>query len=140
LKQAVQIADTAFAQSKKSGFSPLSVAVLDAGAHVLAVLRDERASNGRAEIAVAKASGCLSMGFGGRALARRAQAVPHFFSALPHIFHAGIIPVAGGVLVRDSAGNLLGAVGVSGDTSDNDEICAVAGIAAVGCTADTGAG
>lgn len=138
LRQALEIANTALSQGNMSGFAPLSVAVLDSGSHVLAVLRDERASIGRADIALAKASGCLAMGFGGRELARRAQAVPHFFSALPHIFHAGIVPVPGGVLIRDSAGRLLGAVGVSGDTSDNDEVCAIAGVSAVHCIPDTG--
>jgi uncharacterized protein GlcG (DUF336 family) len=113
--------------------------VLDRGGHALALLRDEQASIGRAEIATAKAAGCLAMGFGGRELAKRAQAVPHFFASLPEILPKGIVPVAGGVLIRDNAGDLLGAIGVSGDTSDNDEISALAGIAAAGLTAETGA-
>ena len=79
------------------------------------------------------------MGFGGREIARRAAAVPNFIAALNTIFPKGILPVPGGVLIRDGAGVLLGAVGISGDTSDNDEICAVAGIAAAGLVADTGA-
>ena len=79
------------------------------------------------------------MGFGGRELAKRAQAVPAFFTAVSAIFPSGIIPVPGGVLIRSQEGALLGAVGVSGDTSDNDEVCAVAGIAAAGLVADTGA-
>jgi uncharacterized protein GlcG (DUF336 family) len=139
LDQALTIASTALQESKKRGFSPLCVAVLDSGAHVLALLRDERASIGRPDIAIAKASGCLSMGFGGRELARRAQAMPQFFSALASVFPKGIVPVAGGVLVRNSARELLGSVGVTGDTSDNDELCALAGIAAVNLVADTGA-
>ena len=79
------------------------------------------------------------MGFGGREIARRAAAVPGFIAALNNIFPKGILPVPGGVLIRDGAGVLLGAVGVSGDTSDNDEICAVAGIKAAELVADTGA-
>jgi uncharacterized protein GlcG (DUF336 family) len=79
------------------------------------------------------------MGFGGRELARRAQAAPQFFSALSSVFPKGIVPVAGGVLVRNAVRELLGSVGVSGDTSDNDELCALAGIAAVNLVADTGA-
>jgi uncharacterized protein GlcG (DUF336 family) len=79
-----------------------------------------------------KASGCLGMGFGGREIAKRAQAVPQFFTALSGIFPNGIIPVPGGVLIRGASGHLCAAVGVSGDSSDNDEICAVAGIEAAG--------
>ena len=103
------------------------------------MLRDERASISRPEIATGKAAGCLGMGFGGRELAKRAAAVPQFFISLASIFPKGIIPVPGGVLIRDASGALLGAVGVSGDTSDNDEICALAGIAAAALVADTGA-
>jgi uncharacterized protein GlcG (DUF336 family) len=139
LKQALEIANTALAKGKGAGFAPLSVAVLDSGAHLLAVLRDERASLGRSDIALAKASGCLAMGFGGRELARRAQVVPQLFSALSHSLQGGIVPVPGGVLIRDSTGALLGAVGVSGDTSENDEVCAVTGISAVQLVGDTGA-
>lgn len=133
------IADATLAEGATRGFAPLCVAVLDAGGHALALLRDERAAISRSEIATAKAAGCLGMGFGGRELARRAQAVPGFFAALTSIFPQGIVPVAGGVLIRDAGGALLGAVGVSGDTSDNDEICALADIAVAGLVADTGA-
>jgi uncharacterized protein GlcG (DUF336 family) len=138
LEQAGIIIDRALDEARNRGFHPLCVAVLDPGAHLIALKRDERASISRAEIAIAKAAGCLGMGFGGRELARRAQAVPHFFAALATIFPKGIVPVAGGVLIRDD-GALVGAVGISGDTSDNDEICAVAGIEAAGLAADTGA-
>jgi uncharacterized protein GlcG (DUF336 family) len=79
------------------------------------------------------------MGFGGSEIAKRAQAMPAFLNALSGILPKGIVPVPGGVLIRDSAGTLLGAVGISGDTSDKDEICAVAGVEAVGLVADTGA-
>jgi uncharacterized protein GlcG (DUF336 family) len=136
---ALTIASAALAEGKARGFAPLCVAVLDRGGHALALLRDEKASIGRPEIATAKAAGCLAMGFGGRELAKRAQAVPHFFAALSDIFPRGIVPVAGGVLIRDAAGDLIGAIGVSGDTSDNDETCALAGIAAAGYTGETGA-
>jgi len=139
LDQALTIATATLAEGRARGFAPLCVALLDTGGHVLALLRDENASIGRPEIATAKAAGCLAMGFGGRELARRALAVPHFFAALPAIFPRGIVPVAGGVLIRDGAGSLLGAIGVSGDTSDNDEICALAGIAAAGLIPETGA-
>jgi uncharacterized protein GlcG (DUF336 family) len=139
LTQASTIVDTALAEGKARGFAPLCVVVLDAGGHALVLKRDDRASISRPEIATGKAAGCLGMGFGGRELAKRAAAVPSFFTALASAFPKGIIPVPGGVLIRDAGGALLGAVGVTGDTSDNDEICAVTGIAAAGLVADTGA-
>ena len=139
LAKARIIAEEALAEGARRDFAPLCAVMLDPGAHALALLRDERASISRPEIATAKAAGCLGMGFGGRELARRAQAAPTFYPALSPIFPKGIVPVAGGVLIRDAEGVLLGAVGISGDTSDNDEICAVAGIAAAGLIADTGA-
>ena len=139
LKQALEIASTVLEQGRASGFAPMSVAVLDSGAHILAVLCDERASIGRPDIALAKAAGCLAMGFGGRELARRAQGAPQFFSALTQVLPQGIVPVPGGVLIRGTSDELVGAVGVSGDTSDNDEICAIAGVRAVQFVPDTGA-
>jgi uncharacterized protein GlcG (DUF336 family) len=139
LTQALTIAQTTLAQGTQNSFLPLAVAVLDRAGQPLAILRDERTSLNRADIAIGKAAGCLAMGFGGRELAKRALAVPHFMSAVGQIFPKGIVPVPGGVLIRDADGVLLGAVGVSGDTSDNDEMCALAGIAAVNLVADTGA-
>jgi uncharacterized protein GlcG (DUF336 family) len=139
LEQASTIVDSALAEGRRQGFHPLCVVVLDSGGHCLALKRNERASIMRPEIATAKAAGCLGMGFGGREIAKRAQAVPGFIAALNGIFPKGILPVPGGVLIRNETGALLGAVGISGDTSDNDELCAVAGIAAAGLVADTGA-
>lgn len=139
LEQASTVVDAAFAEGARLGLQPLCVVVLDPGGHALALKRDHRASISRPEIATAKGAGCLGMGFGGREIARRAQAVPGFIAALNGIFPKGILPVPGGVLIRDDVGTLIGAVGVSGDTSDNDELCAVAGIAAAGLQADTGA-
>lgn len=139
LAQALTIAQATLAEAETRGFLPLAVAVLDSAGQPLALLRDERSSLNRADIAIAKAAGCLAMGFGGRELAKRAAAVPQFFTALSTVFPKGIIPVPGGVLIRDADGALIGAVGVSGDTSDNDEICALAGIAAAHLTGDTGA-
>lgn len=139
LDQANAIVSASIAARRERSIAPLCVVVLDAGGHALALQREEQASITRPEIATAKAAGCLGMGFGGRELARRAQAAPAFFTALAPIFPKGIVPVAGGVLIRDDDGRLLGAVGVSGDTSDNDEICAVIGIEAAGLVADTGA-
>ncbi len=139
LQQALTITQTTLTEGGNRGFLPLAVAVLDAAGQPLAILRDERSSLNRADIAIGKAAGCLAMGFGGRELAKRAAAMPAFMNAIGAIFPKGIVPVPGGVLIRDDAGRLLGAVGVSGDTSDNDEVCALAGIAAVALKADTGA-
>jgi uncharacterized protein GlcG (DUF336 family) len=139
LSAAQTIAQHALAEGQRLGLAPLCVVVLDAGGHALALLRDEKASISRPEIAMGKAAGCLGMGFGGRELAKRSAAAPQFFTSLAAIFPKGIIPVPGGVLIRDGAGTLIGAVGVTGDTSDNDELCALAGIAAAGLVADTGA-
>lgn len=139
LSTAQSIANETLAEAERRGFAPLCVAVLDPGAHVIALLRDERASISRPEIAIGKAAGCLGMGFGGRELAKRAAALPQFFTSLASAFPKGMIPVPGGILLRDEDGRLVGAVGVSGDTSDNDEIAALAGIAASELVADTGA-
>lgn len=139
LDQALTIARETMAEGARHSMLPLAVAVLDAAGQPLAILRDERSSLNRADIAIGKAAGCLAMGFGGRELARRAAAFPMFIQSVAQIFPKGLVPVPGGVLIRDAAGELVGAVGVSGDTSDNDELCALAGIAAVSLKADTGA-
>lgn len=136
LAAASVIIDQALAHGAAAGMAPLAVSILDAGGHLLALKRDERASLYRADIATAKARSCLGMGFGGRELARRAQAAPGFYAALGSV--APMLPVPGGVLIRDTVGLLLGAIGISGDTGDNDERCAVAGILAADLRADTG--
>jgi uncharacterized protein GlcG (DUF336 family) len=139
LAQACTIIDTALAHGRRAGLKPLCVVVLDAGCHVLALKREDQASFGRPHIATAKAAGCLAMGFGGRDVAQRAQARPEFYAALGGVLPQGLLPVRGGVLIRAAAGTLLGAVGVTGDSSENDEACAVAGINAAALTADAGA-
>jgi uncharacterized protein GlcG (DUF336 family) len=138
LTTAVQIASSAIRIAQKNAIKPLAAVVLDAAGHPLAVLRDEQASFLRPQIATGKARGCLGMGFGGRELARRAQAMPAFFDAINSLTGGEVIPVAGGVLIRNDEGKVLGAVGISGDTSDNDERCAVQAIEQVGLVADTG--
>jgi uncharacterized protein GlcG (DUF336 family) len=114
------------------------VAVLDARGALRALAVEDGASLKRAEIAIGKASGALAMGVGSRRLAAMAVERPHFLAAATHAVGGALIPVPGGVLVKDGDA-VVGAVGVSGDTSDNDEIAAVAGIEAVGLTADPGA-
>jgi len=137
-ERAAQLAAATLRHARTLGLRPLAAAVLDAAGHPLAVLRDEQASFLRPQIASGKARGCLGMGFGGRELARRAQAMPAFFDAINSLTGGEVIPVPGGILLRDEAGNLLGAIGVSGDTSDNDERCALLAIEELGLHGDTG--
>ena len=138
LLTATDLASRAIRLARQAGFKPMAAAVLDTAGHPLAVLRDEHASFLRPQIATGKARGCLGMGFGGRELARRAQAMPAFFDAINSLTGGEVIPVAGGVLIRNAQGQLIGAIGISGDTSDNDERCAVQAIDQVGLIADTG--
>ena len=138
LAVADRIVDAALAAAADHSFPPMTVVVLDPGGHPLVIKRDERSGIGRVEIAMGKAHGCLAMGFGGRELARRADAVPKFFTSIGQLLPHGIVPVAGGALIRDDQGTLLGSIGISGGTSDDDEICVIAGITSVGLVADTG--
>lgn len=139
LAQASVIVDTALAKGRELNLQPLTVAVLDAGGQLKALKREDRSSLLRPEIALGKAWGCLGMGFGGRELARRAGAAPGFFAVLSDASDGRMVPVPGGVLIRDSGNEIVGAVGISGDASEQDEVCAVAGIQAAGLRADTGA-
>ena len=130
---------TALAEGRQRGFASLTAAVLDAGGHVVSLGRGDGASLLRPQIAMGKAWGVLGMGFGGRELARRAEKMPVFFNALIEMSAGKMVPLPGGVLIRDAEGRLLGAIGISGDTSENDEICAIAAVKQAGLTADTGA-
>jgi len=123
------------AHAASAGFKPMTVVVLDAGGHVVAVEREDGSSMGRFEIAFGKAHGALSLGMGSRALMARAEQQPYFIAAVTAAVGGSLVPVPGGVLVRAPDGSLLGAVGVTGDTSDNDEAAAVAGIESAGLTA-----
>lgn len=138
LAQAETIAEAALAKGRELGLLPLCVVVLDAGGHLKVAKREDGASLLRPEIATGKAFGALSMGFGTRELARRAQAMPGFTNALSDLTGGKAVPAQGGVLVRDAAMNLLGAVGISGDVSAKDEEACIAGIEAAGLVADTG--
>lgn len=141
LAQASAIVDAALARGRALNLLPLTVVALDAGGQVKAVKREDGCSLLRFEIAQGKAFGALSLGLGGRELARRAQGAPGFVNALSDLTAAkgaGAVPVQGGVLVCDAAGLILGAIGISGDVSAQDEVCAVAGIEAAGLRADTG--
>ncbi|HZT52492.1 MAG TPA: heme-binding protein [Stellaceae bacterium] len=138
LAQAALIVDTALDHARARGLKPLAVAVLDAGGHLVAFKREDHASILRPQIAEGKAWGVLGMGFGGREFARRVQTGPLFLTALMAASGGRVVPAPGGVLIRDRDGTIIGAVGISGDTSENDEACAVAGIKAVGLAPDTG--
>lgn len=120
---------------REQDLKPLTVVVLDAGGHVVAVEREDGSSNKRFEIAFGKANGALALGMGSRALMNRAEQQAYFITAAAGAIGGALVPVPGGVLVREDDGTLVGAVGVSGDTSDNDEAAAVAGIEASGLTA-----
>ena len=121
--------------ARKRNFLPVAIVVLvDRGA-IRAVLSEDGTSTKRAEIAIGKAHGCIAMGIGSRDISKRA---PHFLAAVTHAVGGMLVPVPGGVLVRASDGQIIGAVGVSGETSDNDEIIAIEGIVAAGFIADGG--
>jgi uncharacterized protein GlcG (DUF336 family) len=139
LEIAQKMLSAALANARMRKFKPLAVAVLDDRGALKAFAAEDGTSLKRAEIAIGKAHGALAMGLGSRTLAKMAAERPFFVAAVTHAVGGSLIPVAGGVLVRDGAGALLGAVGVSGDTSDNDEAAAMAGIEAAGCKADPGA-
>ena len=128
LDEAQRIIEAAFARGAELQLKPLSVAVLDVGGHMIAFQRQDSASLMRPQIAVAKAAGALALGMSSRKIAEMAQERPTFVASLTTLAQQGLVPAAGGVIVTNSEGHFLGAVGVSGDTSDNDEVCALAGI------------
>jgi uncharacterized protein GlcG (DUF336 family) len=135
LDQANRIIQGTFAKGSSLKLKPLSVAVLDPGGHLIAFQRQDNASTLRFGIASGKAAGALAIGVSSRKIAEMAAERPTFVGSLGAIAQQGIIPAAGGVIVVDSAGQIMGAVGVTGDTSDNDEISALAGIEAAGLKA-----
>lgn len=138
LAQASTIVDAALRHGRELGLAPLSVAVLDAGGHLVAFKREDRSGILRFDIAFGKAWGALGMGLGSRALFERAEQQPAFINAIAAASFGRVVPAPGGVLIEDASGETLGAVGISGDVSDKDEACAVAGIAAAGLAGRTG--
>jgi uncharacterized protein GlcG (DUF336 family) len=135
LETAREMVAGARAAGQEKGLKPLTIVVLDTGGHVIAVEREDGSSNKRFEIANGKASGALALGMGSRSIMIRAEQQPYFIGSVTNAIGGMLVPVPGGVLVRDASGVLLGAVGVSGDTSDNDEFVAVAGIKSAGLVA-----
>lgn len=136
LDEARTIVAQALAEGREMGLKPLSVIVLDAGGHCKAFEREDGASPGRFGIAQGKAYGAVMLGMAGTAQQARAEQQAYFLAAVNGVFGGQVVPVPGGVLVRDEAGDVIGAVGVTGDTSDNDAIAAVAGIDAAGLVAE----
>ena len=137
LDVARKILDTALAKGVEKKLKPLVITVLDARGCVKISAAQDGTSLLRSEIAHGKAYGALALGMGSRAIFQRAQEQAYFIAAVNTLAQGRMVPVPGGVLVQDG-GVLLGAVGISGDTSDNDEICAIAGIEAAGLKANAG--
>src|SRR5499427_8324435 len=138
LAQASTIVDATLKKGRETNCAPLTVAVLDAGGHLVAFKREDKSGILRFDIAFGKAWGALGMGFGSRTLAARAANTPQFFTMLAAASGGRIISNPGGVLIKNGGGDVIGAVGISGDTSDKDEVCAIAGIEAAGLKADPG--
>jgi uncharacterized protein GlcG (DUF336 family) len=138
LEQASTIVDVALKKAHDGKLAPLTVAVLDAGGHLVAFKREDKSGILRFDIAYGKAWGALGMGFGSRTLASRAAKTPQFFTMLAAASAGRMVTNPGGVLIKDAAGTIVGACGISGDTSDKDEMCAIAGIEAAGLKADPG--
>ena len=133
-----RILDAALAKSVELKLKPLAIAVLDPRGCMVAFAAQDGTSLLRGEVARGKAYGALALGIGSRAIFKRAQEQAFFVDAVNTLAQGAIVPVPGGVLIRDSTGALVGAAGISGDTSDNDELCALAGIVAAGLVADVG--
>ncbi len=140
LTTANTIITAALAHAKAASFKPLGIVVIDSRATVKVASIADGSSLARFDIARAKAKGALSFNMGTRSLEKLAKERPHFFAGAVAAIEGGIVPVPGGVLIKDTDGTILGAVGVSGDTSDNDEIAALAGVTAAGFVGDGGQG
>jgi uncharacterized protein GlcG (DUF336 family) len=135
LESANTMIAASLAEGARLGLNPLTVVVTDAGGAMIAMQRQDRSSNLRPQIALAKASGALGLGVSSRKIGDMAGERPVFVAALGSIATDGVVPAAGGIIVVDADGFAIGAIGVTGDTSDNDELCALAGIAAAGLIA-----
>jgi uncharacterized protein GlcG (DUF336 family) len=139
LAQAQTILSAALAYAAENELKPLAIAILDSRGAQKAFAAQDGTSLKRGEIALGKAHGAVALGVGSRAIHKMALERPYFVEAATHAVGGSLVPVPGGVLIRNGAGTLLGVIGISGDTSENDEAAAGAGIAAVGLVADTGA-
>ena len=138
LSIAKTIADSAIAEARKLELKPISVVVMDGRGSVVTMQSEDGVCLMRADIAKGKATAAIGLGMGSRALMQRAEQQAYFVTAVVGLAPTGMIPVPGGVLIRGKDSTIIGAVGISGDTSDNDETAAVAAIKSAGLTADTG--
>jgi uncharacterized protein GlcG (DUF336 family) len=138
LAKARKIADTALKFARENNFKPLGIVVVDERGVTKCQYIEDKTSLKRADVAHGKAYGAVSTGVGTRGLTKMAAERPAFVEALGNII-GNIVPVPGGVLIRNAKGDVIGAIGISGDTSDNDELAALKGIEAAGLVADTGA-
>ena len=136
LYKARLVVRNALAAGKDAGFNPLSAIVLDDGGHVIAFERHDGAAPGRFAIAHGKAYGAVMLGMAGTAQMQRAEQQAYFMAAVNGVYGGQVIPVPGGVLIRGKQGQVIGAVGVTGDSSDNDAIAAMAGLDAAGLTGE----
>lgn len=132
LDQANQIITAALAASKQAGYQPMGVVVLDEGGHLKAFAREDGASMFRFEVAQGKAWGAVGMGVSSRTLGERAKGNPNFFVSLAATSRGRFLPQTGAVLIKDAQGVMLGAVGASGGTGDEDEAICIAGVKAAG--------
>lgn len=139
LTTAQTIVAEALRLARAQNMKPLAVVVLDARGAIRAAASEDGTSLHRLDVAHGKAYGGIALGMSSRKIMERAEKQAYFVAAMSHITGGRVVPVPGGVLIRDAAGTLLGAVGISGDTSENDEACCCAGIAAAGLVAETGA-
>ncbi len=137
LENARIILDAALAKVMEKRTKPMAIVVLDARGTIKAAIAQDGTSLMRFEVAHGKAYGALAMGLGSRALFKRANEQPYFINAVNTMARGALVPVPGGVLIKDVS-DVIGAVGISGDTSENDEECAIAGIEAAGLKADAG--
>lgn len=138
LRKAQTIVKTALTAARAGSMKPLAIMVLDARGAIIAAAAEDGTSLNRMDIAAGKARGAVGLGMGSRSIEKSAKERPHFVAAATHALGGRLVPVGGGVLIRDKKGLIHGAVGVSGDTSENDEVVASAGIAAAGFVADGG--
>jgi uncharacterized protein GlcG (DUF336 family) len=140
LRKAQTIVKKALSTAREKQMRPLAVVVLDERGALRAAASEDGTSINRTDIAFGKARGAVGLGTGSRSIEKLAKDRPHFIAAATHAIGGSLIPVPGGVLIRNAKGGIEGAVGVSGDTSDNDELAASAGIQAAGLVPDGGQG
>lgn len=135
LDQANALIEATFAKGVELGLKPLTAAVLDPGGYLIAAQRQDTCSNIRVKLAQGKAAGALALGVPSRVIAKMAEERPHFIASISGMGEGGMVPAGGGVIIADPDGTIVGAIGVTGDTSENDEACAFAAIESLGLKA-----